>query len=210
MNNRIDRKKIAQTILTAFALLAITAGDARSEEYCEGSLCFDEPETAAQHPDAAPVWAAAGSTGEVDDGSQNNYAVRGSDVYVKSNRTGTILMRYPVACKGTRIMNPYFAVRYKDDGSNARVRVRFVETDLYQGEETVRDEFDSDARPSSSEFQTYIYHPMLLEEGQLGYTYYGRYVGPTLLCSGKAYHYEVRLTRGPGGDPRVRMLSIEN
>lgn len=211
MNNRIDTKKIARTAVLTIAFVAIAAGAARAQEYCESdTVCFEDGNVVRDHVEAQPVWSTSGSVGVPDEGSQNSYAVVGGDAYVRSNKTGSVILRYPVRCEGDRITAPYFGIRYKDDGGNARVVARLIETDLYEGGQVTRTEFDSNSRPSRSSFQTYVFRPDLgSDEAVGGYTFYGRYAEPTLLCDGKAYHFEVRLTRGPGGDPRLRMLSIE-
>lgn len=211
MNNRIDAKKIARTAILTIAFVAIAAGAARAQEYCESdTVCFEDSVVFREHFETQPVWSTSGAVGVADEGSQNSYAVMGGDAYIRSNKTGSVILRYPVRCEGERITAPHVGIRYKDDGSNARVVARLIETDLYEGGQVTRSEFDSNSRPSRSTFQTYVFRPdVLSDEAVGGYTFYGRYEDSSLVCSGKAYHFEVRLTRGPGGDPRLRMLSIE-
>lgn len=205
MNNRID-SKFARTALATLAMLVASAATAHGAAYCEdGNTCYEDIEVLDHHSSATPTWSAAGSVASVDEGSQNAYALKGSEAYVRSNRNGTVILRYAVRCDGESISAPLYYLRYKDDGASARVQTKLIETDLY-GTEKVLHEFDSDDRPSRSGYQVYV--GRTVDDG-LGGTWAGRFFEGTLSCKARSYHYEVRLTRGPGGDPRIALLGLE-
>ena len=75
-----------------------------------------------------------------------------SDGYVRSNRTGTVILRYPVSCDDDLQRARLFKIRYKDDGANARVEAKLIRTPLWDGEPQTLAEFDSDSRPSFAGF----------------------------------------------------------
>lgn len=211
MNNRIAKKMITAAAFVAIAVLAVAAGGAEAQEICVTvDACYESGIDVGDFNASRTAWAATGATASVDEGSQNAYALRGTEAYVRSNRTGTVIYRYPVRCDGDiRMQARYFSIRYKDDGSQSRVQAKLISTDLLEGGENVIHEFDSDLHSSRSSYQTYV--AMLDQEQEndgTGYTYYGRYNDWGLLCDGKAYHVEVRLTRRNGGDPRLQMLAI--
>ena len=181
----------------ALALMIIVGSlsSASAEEHCaesaDFSVCWASEDARERVGDLA--WLASGSTGVVDETSRHNYAFRGTDAYVKHGRNGTVILRYQPSLEAYRTGVGGLAVRYKDDGPNARVRVKLIASTLTTPEpiNTVIFEFDSDDRPSKSGIQTYVTD---IAPGQ----HFGESV----------YHIEVRITRDLGGDPRLAAISL--
>lgn len=222
MNTRIDTtKKMARTLMLTVAVAAstvLTFGSANAQEVCSEEVCFENDVVFEHHFEGRWLSKSVGALGQPDDGSRGSYAARDADAYVRNDRTGNVILRYPVRCDDGMVRNPMFVVRYKDDGNRSRVRVRLVETDIFAGEPITLMDFDSDDRPTSSETQTYIggvFDERIDLRETLGSTFLEDISIPGrstldgyLNCKTSTYHFEVRLTRERGGDPRIQMVGL--
>ncbi len=207
-NRILEARRTVHVLATSLAtILALLAAPALAEEVCFGggplSPCFEDRAAAEEFGRMSLLWQRSGSTGLVDEGSLSRFAMKGRDAYVRSNRTGTVLLRYPVDCR-TDAQEPLLRVAYTDNGQAARVQIRLVEDSFDQFEPRTLVEFDSDLRPSSSRTQVYVMNVFpQTPEGIDTIDAANR-----LVCSYASYHIEVRLSRAAGGDPRLSMLSL--
>lgn len=210
MNTKRTQKPTLTFRRLAIALVAMATllgGSAAAEEYCAdgGPLapCFEDQAASAGYYDRELLWQRAGSTGLVDEGSLSRFSMKGREASVRSNRTGTVLLRYPIECRESA-REPLLRLWYKDDGRAARVQVKLIEDSFDQLEPRTVVEFDSDSRPSSNASQVYVmrvFPPEVSERDTID-------AAIRLGCGYATYHVEVRLSRGAGGDPRLMMLGL--
>lgn len=196
----------------AIALTAVAtflAGSATAEEFCSngGPLapCFEDRVAADEFYNLDLLWQRSGSTGLVDEGSLSRFAMKGREASVRSNRTGTVLLRYPIDCRAGAD-DPHLRIWYKDGGPASRVQVKLIEDSFDQLEPRTVVEFDSDRRPSSAGPQVYVMR--LFPREPEGIDTIDTIDAIDLGCSYASYHIEVRLSRGAGGDPRLMMLGL--
>lgn len=195
--------RISTIALLALGLLSATPAAAQSEVCDEQSgTCYQDEQTARRHETAQYVWNTVGAAGAVDENSLGTYTFQGSDAFFRANKTGSVILRYPVSCDLDSPTPAYFRIRYKDNGSNARVQLKLVGTPFSGGDQKVLGEFDSNTRSSSEHFQSYVGGLHKWENGS------ARIVG--MNCGEYAWHYEVRLTRRSGGDARLRMIGLDS
>jgi len=195
-------------VAAALAGLTLACAGAATAEVCTDfprDTCFEDELARVQFSDVLESrWRRAGSTGIADESSLGSFALKGRDAYVRRNREGTVLLRYPVDC-ARDVGQGLVHIRYKDDGPGARVHVRLLEETDFSDELEPIFEFDSDDRPSLSRAQAIVLRifPETFEELTGRDT-----IDRPIRCTSKSYLFEVRLTRSQGGDPRLSTLGL--
>jgi hypothetical protein len=145
------------------------------------------------------LWTTIGSTGMPDDASRNSVRFTGSTVEAKPAFTGTLFVRYNVDEKDLDGFPALVQIRYRDNGSAARVIVTLKEHNFTTGEVTNIAVFDSNKAAPSPDFQT----------------------GLALSCDStsshpfdflnNAYYIEIELRKSrAGGNPGVSQIRISN
>ena len=183
---------IAGVLAVASPAAAAYCGD--TPDGAPWDWCYEDEDVQYDYVTGAGRWSSVGSGGNVDEGSRSIYGHLGSEAYVKENRTGTAILRYPVDCAILPAVTTY-RVTYQDDGSKARVRAKLIYTSEFYEEPRVVAKFDSNEHASSAGLTSFI--------GRVDDQYFS-----FDSCKTSALHWEVRLTRHEGGDPRLRMLVL--
>jgi hypothetical protein len=146
--------------------------------------------SAAAQTFATGVWSAAGNSGAVDSTQQSVYQTNGTgSVQVKSNATGTIVLRYNVSGMPRVFRQPYdpeddgpdqriqLMARLRDTGAGARVVVRLRELNLATGSLRTLALINSDNSFSSgTEYFNEIVYLSVDEEFQFDYWRFAYYI----------------------------------
>jgi hypothetical protein len=113
------------------------------------------------HPYAARAerdWTTIGSVGTVDEADRNMVVFDGGIVSMKSGATGTVLLRYNVVAVDDLFggSGAELGVRFRDNGSEARVVVRLKRYNLETGETSTLLTLNSDNFDAREGFQLRI------------------------------------------------------
>lgn len=144
-------------------------------------------------------WTTAGSTGTVDESDTSNVIFSSSYATVRSTVSSTTVdIRYNVVAIDGLLSSGegyFLKVRFRDNGTSARVRLFLKEHNIDTGTTVTRMSFDSDTYTSSSGFQTQSI-PFCSPGWSFDFV-------------NKIYYIEVQLIKGTtGGTPAIDAIQI--